>query len=322
MVRLWGVQRSSGGDAGKLKLRNGVYIVTAKRNDLYDLRHATHPELTKTNVHVSYLARWRGQEPQSTTSEPAAPASPATVNGNAMHSNESITPQSRLWDQVRKNEMICFVMRDESPANLRTAEVVELASDKRSAEVWYWIDRTPGRYRPSKPIQDRTLTPEWADERGQTRINPTSAQRAVWAPRVHNLSLEDIEIVLPIMKLHTGGSVKPDHADKINAWLRNRAKTDKRAAKALRSIQQQIQQREQAQFEQHQSLLEQEMLGILRAGARDEATTTDEQPRSTVPTRNARFEQLFAAWRPDQRALSSVSLGEASACPLGSVGIE
>ena len=41
LVRLWGVQRSSGGDAGKLKLRNGVYIVTAKRNDLYDLRHAT-----------------------------------------------------------------------------------------------------------------------------------------------------------------------------------------------------------------------------------------------------------------------------------------
>ena len=80
-------------------------------------------------------------------------------------------------------------------------------------------------------------------------------------------------------------------------------------------IQQQIQQREQAQFEQHQFLLEQEMLGILRAGARDEATTTEEQPRSTVPTYNARFEQLFAAWRPDQRALSSVSLGEASACP-------
>ena len=49
--------------------------------------------------------------------------------------------------------------------------------------------------------------------------------------------------------------------------------------------------------------------------ARDEATTTDEQPRSTVPIYNARFEQLFAAWRPDQRALPSVSLGEASACP-------
>ena len=137
----------------------------------------------------------------------------------------------------------------------------------------------------------------------------------MWAPRVHSLSLEDIEIVLPIMKLHTGGSVKPDHADKINAWLRNRAKTDTRASKALRSIQQQIQQRELAQFEQHQSLLEQEMLGILRAGARDEATTTDEQSRSTVTIYNARFEQLFAAWRPDQRALPSVSLGEASACP-------
>ena len=100
------------------------------------------------------------------------------------------------------------------------------------------------------------------------------------------------------MTLHTGGAVKPDHADKLNAWLRNRAKTDKRAAKALRSIQQQIQQRELAQFEQHQSLLEQEMLGILRAGARDEATTTDEQSRSTVTIYNARFEQLFAAWRP------------------------
>ena len=55
MVRLWGVQRSSGGDAGKLKLRNGVYVVTAKRNDLYDLRHATHPELTKTNVFIGAL---------------------------------------------------------------------------------------------------------------------------------------------------------------------------------------------------------------------------------------------------------------------------
>ena len=92
MVRLWGVQRSSGGDAGKLKLRNGVYIVTAKRNDLYDLRHATHPELTKTNVHVSYLARWRGQEPQSTTSEPAAPTSPATANGIAMSEPELGVP--------------------------------------------------------------------------------------------------------------------------------------------------------------------------------------------------------------------------------------
>ena len=64
--------------------------------------------------------------------------------------------------------------------------------------------------------------------------------------------------------LHTGGSVKPDHADKINDWLRNRAKSDTRAAKALRSIQQQVNQQKQARYQRHQSSLEQEMLGILR----------------------------------------------------------
>ena len=96
--------------------------------------------------------------------------------------------------------------------------------------------------------------------------------------------------------------MKPDHADKINDWLRNRAKTDTRAAKALRSIQQQVNQQKQARYQRHQSSLEQEMLGILRAGARDGVQTTDNQPRSGVQDYDARFEQLFAAWRPEQRA--------------------
>ena len=72
-------------------------------------------------------------------------------------------------------------------------------------------------------------------ERGQTRVKPSVEERAIWAPRQHALSMEDIEIVLPVMKTRVGGDVKPEHAEKINEWLKRRAKHDKRAERALRS---------------------------------------------------------------------------------------
>ena len=240
LVRLWGVQRTTNGDAAKLKLRNGVYEVTAKNNDLYDLKHVVYPEIVRKNTHVSHIALWRGEAPASTREDgeragqgARAPADTGTTVEKTAEADD--TPQGKLWDMLRPNDLACFVFRDESPAHLRTAEVVNLKADKRSGEFWYWIDKSPGKYKPAKPIAERELVPEWADERGQTRVKPTAEQRAVWAPRQHSLSIEDIEIILPVMKTRVGGQVKPEHADKINDWLKRRAKHDRRAERALRA---------------------------------------------------------------------------------------
>ena len=141
-----------------------------------------------------------------------------------------------MWEQLKTNELCCFRFRDESPAFLRTAEVTSIDDNQRAGEFWYWIDKQPGPYKPTQPIEERRLTAEWADHRGRTQIKPTAAQRAEWAPRSQKLSLEDIEIILPVLKVRTSGEVKPEHADKINAWLRTRARHDQRAEKALRTV--------------------------------------------------------------------------------------
>ena len=260
LVRHWGVQRSSGGDAAKLKLRNGVYKVVGKREDLYDLQHVSYPEIRKSNVHVSFLARWRGEGPPPPAVEPVTPASAAAganqrgatapdddVDDDDDHadddpvgaenfSTEPITEQSKLWDQLKLNELACFVLRDESPANLRTAEVVSLAADKRTGDFWYWIDSEPGPLQLTKPIGRRRLTPEWYDGRGFTRIKPRPGDRHKLHPRQFTYGVDDIEIILPRLKTQTGGGVVPQHVEKINGWLKARARTDRRAEAALRAF--------------------------------------------------------------------------------------
>ena len=69
------------------------------------------------------------------------------------------------------------------------------------------------------------------------RSNAASRQRPTrWQPRQHSLSLEDIEIIVPAIKQHVGGKVVQKDYDKVNVWLRRRARTDSRASVALRAL--------------------------------------------------------------------------------------
>ena len=60
--------------------------------------------------------------------------------------------QSQMWDKLQVNKMVCFVMKGDNPANLRTAEVISLADDKRSGEFWFWIDGS-GTYRSDMSLE-------------------------------------------------------------------------------------------------------------------------------------------------------------------------
>ena len=248
LVRMWGVQRSTKGQASKLKLRNGVYKVTGRNNDLYDLQSTLFPEITRTNVHVSFIARWRGTAPEGdhgsvvpvassrASGQPRAARGKDDDDDGGDDARPTSSEQTEFWDKLKEKELVVFVMRDQSPSNLRVAEVVSLTDDKRSGEFWYWIDCAPGKYNPAKPLIQRKLTPEWSDERGYTRCKPTVAQTADWSPRQHALSFEDIEIIVPVAKMHVGGKIAPQTNDKVTAWLKRRARTDKRAQAALRSL--------------------------------------------------------------------------------------
>ena len=42
MVRYWHLPKSTNGNAAKLKLRNGVYEITGKHNNRYNIRHVNY----------------------------------------------------------------------------------------------------------------------------------------------------------------------------------------------------------------------------------------------------------------------------------------
>ena len=140
--------------------------------------------------------------------------------------------QAQMWDKLQVNKMVCFVMKGDNPANLRTAEVIQLADDKRSGEFWFWIDGS-GTYRSDKPFGERRLTPEWSDHRGRTRIKPKPDQQREWAPRQHNYTIQDIDFILPSFTIHSGGKPAQADVEKVNRWLEAVGKTDTRARAAI-----------------------------------------------------------------------------------------
>ena len=119
----------------------------------------------------------------ASTAQPVRKNKPDAFNAGSQAAAAAPVPksaQSQMWDKLQVNKMVCFVMKGDNLANLRTAEVISLADDKRSGEFWFWIDGS-GTYRSDKPFGQRRLTPEWADHRGRTRIKPKPDQQRGWS---------------------------------------------------------------------------------------------------------------------------------------------
>ena len=171
----------------------------------------------------------------ASTAQPVRKNKPDAFNAGSQAAAAAPVPksaQSQMWDKLQVNKMVCFVMKGDNPANLRTAEVISLADDKRSGEFWFWIDGS-GTYRSDKPFGQRRLTPEWADHRGRTRIKPKPDQQREWAPRQHNYSIQDIDIILTSLAIHSGGKPAQPDVERVNRWLEITSKTDTRARAAI-----------------------------------------------------------------------------------------
>ena len=128
-----------------------------------------------------------------------------------------------------------FVIKGESPSNLRVAEV--LKKDDELVKIWYYVDRTVKHYDDSELTPGlRRLVPEWYDKgTGQVNLKPgpKDLTRGNLAKRTDCFTKGEIEIVLANFAMHSDGKIPDPQVEKIEKWLRVRSKSDERALRAL-----------------------------------------------------------------------------------------
>ena len=101
-------------------------------------------------AHVGKLIRYRGGDAQDFEEEALdAPAS----SGSA----------KEVFGKMREGRFVMFVIKGESPSNLRIAEVLKKEEDL--VKLWYYVDRTVKNYDNTELTQGlRRVIPEWYDK--------------------------------------------------------------------------------------------------------------------------------------------------------------
>ena len=128
-----------------------------------------------------------------------------------------------------------FVIKGESPSNLRIAEVLRKEEDL--VKLWYYVDRTVKNFDNTELTPGlRRLVPEWYEKStGQINLRPTSRKlnRGNLVKRMGSFAKGEIEIAIATFALHSDGKVPDVQVEKAEKWLRHRSKSDERALRAL-----------------------------------------------------------------------------------------
>ena len=142
----------------------------------------------------------------------------------------------QVFEKMGEGRFAVFVIKGESPSNLRVAEV--LKKDEELVKIWYYVDRTVKNYDNAELTPGlRRLVPEWYDKgTGQVNLRPTSRDlnRGTLVKRMDSFAKGDIEMVLANFAMHSDGKIPDVQVEKIEKWLRQRSsKSDERALRAL-----------------------------------------------------------------------------------------
>ena len=128
-----------------------------------------------------------------------------------------------------------FIIKGESPSNLRVAEVLKKNEDL--VKIWYYADRTVKNYDNAEMTPGlRRLVPGWYDKgTGQVNLRPTSRDeaRGNLEKKTGSFAKGDIGIVLASFAMHSDGKIPDVQVETIEKWLRHRSKSDERAPRAL-----------------------------------------------------------------------------------------
>ena len=213
-------------DPSKLKLRTSLYEVKEVNGDIYTSKLCESPDYVERRAHVGQLVRYRGGDAQDfdvvCSESEARPASDAAA-------------AKQVFEKICDGRFTVFVIKGESPSNLRVAEV--LKKNEELVKVWYYVDRTVKHYDNAELTPGlRRLVPEWYDEgTGQVNLRPTPRElgRGNLKKRTDSFAKGDIEIVIASFVMHSDGKIPDVQVEKIEKWLRRRSTCDERALRAL-----------------------------------------------------------------------------------------
>ena len=143
--------------------------------------------------------------------------------------------RARVFGKMREGRFVMFVIRGESPSNLRIAEVLKKEGD--FVKVQYYADRAVKNYGNAELTPGlRRVVPEWHDKStGQVNLRPTSRDlnRGNLVKRTERFARGEIELVIATFALHSDGKMPDVQVEKAEKWLRMRSKSDERALRAL-----------------------------------------------------------------------------------------
>ena len=209
-------------DPSKLKLRTALYEVKEVKGDIYTLKLCESPDVER-RAHVGQLIRYRGGDAQDLDAEES-------------DADASAAPTTReVFDKMREGRFVMFVIKGESPSNLRIAEV--LKKEEELVKLWYYVDRTVRNYDNAEQTPGlRRVVPEWYEKAtGQVNLRPTSRDlnKGNLVKRTDSFARGEIEIVIASFALHSDGKMPDVQVEKAEKWLRVRSKSDERALRAL-----------------------------------------------------------------------------------------
>jgi hypothetical protein len=212
-------------DPSKLKLRTSLYEVKDVKGDIYTLKLCESPDVER-RAHVGQLIRFRGGDVQDFDA--------VHSESDAQYASDAAAAK-QVYEKMCDGRFSVFVIKGESPSNLRVAEVLKKNEDL--VKVWYYVDKTVRNYDNAELTPGlRRLVPEWYDEgTGQVNLRPTPRElgRGNLKKRTDSFAKGDIEVVIASFAMHSDGKIPDVQVEKIEKWLRVRSKSDERALRAL-----------------------------------------------------------------------------------------
>ena len=187
-------------DPSKLKLRTTLYEVKEVKGDIYTLKLCESPDVER-RAHVGQLIRYRGGDAQDLDEE----------ESDAYASAMPTADTREIFGKMREGRFVMFVIKGESPSNLRIAKV--LKKEEELVKLWYYVDRTVKNYDNAELTPGlRRVVPEWYDKStGQVNLRPTSRDlnRGNLVKRTDSFARGEIELVIATFALHSDGKL-PD----------------------------------------------------------------------------------------------------------------
>ena len=178
-------------------------------------------------AHVGQLIRHRGQDAQDADEE-----------GSDAPASATPTAASReVFEKMSEGRFVMFVIKGESPSNLRIAEV--LKKEEELVKLWYYVDKTVKNYDNAELTLTpglRRLVPEWyGKSTGQVNLRPTASElsKGNLVKRIGSFAKGEMEIVIASFAIHSDGKLPDVQVEKAEKWLRVRSKFDERALRAL-----------------------------------------------------------------------------------------